>query len=610
MNILGFLAPVVMFAILIAIVVAVIVAARRSGEEDDEPGIGTLRRVFYYLLGFIGLGVAASGLSLLIATIIEPLFGGNVIVASQNRLALALALTLGGTPIWLFLWGRAQQSLREYPVEARTLSRKLYLYLVLGISAGVAVQSLVSVLGWAFRINADPSLNIALLIVMAGVWVFHWRADAVPGAKSERGIAGFMPRLYVYVTALYGLALLASGSALLLYRYQMGAYEALLQTPILGTHDLGLWSRAVREHLSMALVGGVWWWTHWRLLAGSDRQGGLRQVYLYIFAVFGGAVTVVVSAAMLLYGFLFWLVRVPGLETASEHFRFMPGVTAGLVVGAALWGYHYAVIKEELPGSEPRFIGVRRVYEYLVSAVGLGTLAVGLVIAFASVLGQLVPRPPALVVTPDEWKKSMVLALTLITVGAPLWGYFWFGVQREAGADPIVERGRLSRRVFIYAVFGIALLLTLGNLSNLLFTLLRDLLNSSLGSQSFQDARWFSASLLMAGAVSVYYGLVMGEDRRARDSAALVTATSLVARKRVTALVPAGGQDLVRAVEAGLGYSVTWWRASDGAGAMPVVSQEDLRTLPARIAQAPSDRVLLLIDTSGVRVLPYDKGPA
>ena len=598
------LAPIGFLLLLIVIIAVIVAAARRQGDEEEESGIGTLKRVFYYLLGFIALGVTATGLSLLLSTLIEPLFDKAVIVTGEHRLALALALTLVGTPIWLYLWQRAQRATQEFPAEARSLGRLFYLYLILGIAAAAGATSLVTVLRWAFGANDDPSLALAILLVMTGIWLFHWRA-ADPVANPSRGVAALMPRLYIYLTALYALVMFAAGTGLVLYRFLLEAYEAIAQTPILDTEATRLWSRGMRESLSIAMVGGLWWWAHWFWMGRRDIQPGLRQVYLYIFAVFGGAVTVVVAAAFLIHGILVWVVDAPGLDTAGEHFRFLAVVISGLVVGSALWGYHYAVIREEAQGAEGRFIGARRGYQYLVAAVGLATLAVGLVIAFGVGIGVLLPHDSSLLTT-DDWKRPLTLAITLVTVGTPLWWYYWSQVQHEATAAPIEERTRTSRRVFIYAVFGIALLLTLGNLSALLFVVLRDLLEGKLTLESVHESRWFMGSLLMAGAISIYYGFVLREDRRVLAGAApAVTAVSSAARKRVIAISSAEGRDAVRRVEAALGYPVTWWQALDSAPGLPALADSDLVPLPDRIALAPGTRVLLLIDSNGVRVLPY-----
>ncbi|MBF8299423.1 MAG: hypothetical protein HW397_472 [Dehalococcoidia bacterium] len=436
---LGFLAPGLFLVLLVAVIAVIVAASRRQGDDEEEgPGIGTLKRVFYYFLGFVALGVAAAGLSLLMSTLLGPLFVDKLIVDSGSRLALALALTVVATPIWMYLWARSQHAVVEYPAEARSLGRQFYLHLILGITAAVAAGSVVSILQWSFGINEDPSLAMSVLLIMAGIWFFHWRA-ARGGGLPNKGISVLMSRLYIYVTALYALVMLAAGTGIVLYRSLLEAYEGVLHTPLLGLDTVQFWSRGMRESLSFAVVGGVWWSAHWLLMARGNQQSGLRQVYLYLFAVFGGALTVVVSTALLLHGTLQWLVGAPGLDAPAEHFRFLPSVIAGLVIGSWLWGYHHAVIKEESTGNEGRFVAARRGYQYLLSAVGLGTLAVGLVIAFGVAIGLLLPGLPTLVPTAD-WKRLITLAVT-----SSLWGLpcgVTFGVVSRRKQRPLrLKRG-------------------------------------------------------------------------------------------------------------------------------------------------------------------------
>jgi hypothetical protein len=260
----------------------------------------------------------------------------------------------------------------------------------------------------------------------------------------------------------------------------------------------------------MALVGGIWWWWHWHRVAGVDGQSEPRQVYLYLYTVLGGAVTVVVSLSILLYGLLQWAMDAPGVLAASTHFRFLPGVIAGLAVGGAIWGYHSAVIHQEAGALAGGLLAARRVYRYLVAALGLGTLATGLVLLFG------------------------------VVVGVPIWGRYWWAAQREATAHSDEERTAQSRRVFIYGVFGIAVLITLGDLSALLFVILRDLLEGELALSALQQGKWFIGALLMAGAISVYYWLIVREDREAAGEQPAKTVAQ-PRRKSVTVAVSADG---------------------------------------------------------------------
>ena len=253
-------------------------------------------------------------------------------------------------------------------------------------------------------------------------------------------------------------------------------------------------------------------------------------------------------------------------------------------------------------------LAARRVYRYLVAALGLGTLATGLVILFPVVLGVLVPEARERLAGTDWWRNPLTLAITLLMVGAPLWSIYWFGAQREVKAAGTEERTVLSRRVFIYAVFGIAVLVTLGNLSALLFMFLRDLLEGELSTQVLRDAKWSIGMLLMAGTVSVYYWLVLQEDRRAVPAAEEAPTVAPRVQKVVIALASEEARPFVKGLEARLGISIRLWQRLDPDVGAPAVTEEDLNLAQRLITEVPGDRILLIIDTSDIRVVPYREG--
>jgi len=203
----------------------------------------------------------------------------------------------------------------------------------------------------------------------------------------------------------------------------------------------------------------------------------------------------------------------------------------------------------------------------------------------------------------------VVLGITLLIVGMPMWSYYWIGLQKEVATGPTEERTALSRRVFIYGVFGIATLLVLGNLSALLFMFLRDLLEAELSLQVLQDAKWSIGILLMSGGISVYHWLVLQEDRRelpAGETPPKEETPAVVApvAKEMIALATQSAQGLVARLESQLGVPIRVWRRLDAAEA-PTVTEEELLAIRQRVIDAPGDRVLLTIDASGVSVLPY-----
>lgn len=587
------------FLVIGAIIAAVVVLVRRRGGVEDEPGIGTLRRLYYYGLSFVALMVSASGAVMLVDYVADSFGGPELLSRGATQLAMAIALTVVATPIWLFHWYLARRAIRRFPAEIRAVGRKIYLSLVLGVSAAVGASGLISLLRWLFGGDSFNGLHLAFPLVWGAVWGFHWYVAIREIPRTEFGDS--IHRAYVYVTSLYGLVLLLVGTGIILRHLFAQAYDALSSTQVLLPGEGALWNGATQNALAIFLVGGVYWWWHWHRVAQDDINSVLRQVYLHFFAILGGAVTVVVTLNILLFRALQLAFVEPG---AADQFQFLPGALAALIIGGGLWGYHRAVVKQESPRAVVGLPAAQRVYGYLLAALGLGTLATALVMLFGVMIGVIVPQAGESLVGGDWWRDPLALAVSLVLVGAPLWGFYWVGVQRAAGAS-MAERSALSRRIFIYLVLGAAVLAALGNLSAILFMFLRDLLEGQLSAQTVQDIKWSVGVMLTAGAISVYYWLIFREDRRALPSAEEPPAGAIPVRKAIIALATEAAQPLVQRLEAQLGVNVRHWQTLDPDAEVPTLTDEELRATQEEIAEAPGGRVLLTIDASGVRVVPY-----
>jgi hypothetical protein len=410
--------------------------------------------------------------------------------------------------------------------------------------------------------------------------------------------------LYVYGTSLYGLVLLLVGLGIILRQLIGQTYDAIFATQFLFSGREALWNDTSQGGLALFIVGGLFWWWHWHRASQGDEDSVLRQVYLNFFAILGGSLTVAATLSILLFRILQWALGEADPAGATEQFRFLPAALGALISGAALWGYHGAVVRQESPSGVAGSFAVRQAYRYLLSAVGLGTLAAGLVILFGVVIGVMAPQTGQELLKGEWWRNPLASAVTLLVVGAPLWGFYWSGLQRDAGAD-MVERTALPRRILIYLVLGAAVLAALGNLSALLFIVLRDLLEGQLSTQLIQEAKWSIGALLTAGSVSVYYWLVLGEDRRAMPAPEKPSTGAPPVRKVVVALATEAARPLVGRLEAQLGIPLRLWQRLDPDAEAPTLTDEDLRVIQERIAEAPGDRVLLTIDASGVRIVPY-----
>ena len=586
------------------VIYALVVALRRGADEGDvEPGIGTLRRLFIYGLALVGLAIAAQGLAMLIGGALDALAGGTVIRESDTQLALGLALTLVGAPAWVFFWLAAERSLRRHPVEQRSLSRRSYFALVRTVALLFVVFNAVPMVEWLLRVEPFEGGPWGFALVCGGVWAFHSRAAVLEPAPTTA--TRLLDRLYIYFATLVGLAMIGPGAARVLQEGLEAAYDALFLSAVVGA-SARPWSDAARTALAIAVVGGAVWWWHWLRAALRDQPSTLWRVYVFLFGVFSGLVVAVTASAVLLHGVLQWLFGVPDEPVAAAHFDFLPATVAALVVGAGSWGYHRATLRERLVTAAAESTESERVYRYLVAAVGLATLAAGLVALFAVTIDALAPDTAGTLRSAGWWRNALVLGVTLLAAGTPLWARYWFEAQRHVAAGAARERSALSRRSFIFGVFGVAVLVALVNLTIVLFQLFEAALESGVSAQTVQGVRWSVALLLTAGANSVYHWLVLREDQRAL-AAEEPQPAAVAPPKEVVLLVAGSGEALARELERRLGARVRVWRRLDGPEPGAVLSEAQIETLEGRIAAAAGDRVAVIVGATGdVEIVPYE----
>ncbi len=582
-------------------IVAVIVASARHGVQEPDPGVGTVRRVFLYVLALAGLATSGIGSVLLVRFLLDSAFGRAALAAEQSTLALGIALAVVGTPVWLGFWWAAHRAVREHPVERRALARKVYLYVVLAGAALTFAGGAISFLQRALGTGDFSGTPPALVVVWGSLWAYHWRLEDQEGDLTDVTIT--IRRLYVYLLALFGLALLATGAGSVLRLALDGAYRSLFGAPTLVAGAYQVWDDAMRSSLAAATVGGAFWWWHWYRAARGDIDSPLRSVYLYLFAILGGSGTVVASLSVLLYHVLQWFLGRPQTSSALDHFDVLPGLTAAIVAAAGVWGYHWSLAHHEAGAAAKSADAARRVYYYLVSAVGLVTFGVGLVMLFAVFFGVISPATgPSL--RGDLWRNPLMLSVTLLVVGGLLWLLFWRSVQGMVILRGIDERGALSRRVFIYLTFGVSVILTLVNLSIVLFSVFDTLLGGRDASRLLWDSRWSLAMLLTSGAVSGYYWLVLREDRRALATVVAVPGAPR-ARKHVTVVLNPADLPLVPRLEARLGYRLAVWQRAEERRDALAITDEELSQLERRVAAAGSEHVLIIAGPTGVQVIPY-----
>ena len=594
------LIPPTLFVILLVVAIYGIAAWRRRRVDDEaDPGIGTVRRLYFYIVSFVALMMASNGIVLLIRTLLDSAFGGPLVTSSNITVAAGISLTIIGLPLWGFHWWFMQRTVSRMPVETRSLLRKFYIYVVLGVSIGLTLNAAVELLQWAFQSRGFTAYHIGAALVWVPVWFFHWRLEQTEGQPSEDTLG--IRRLYIYLVSLAGLIMLAGGLGRTVQQLIQSGYDALVSTSVILPAGSGLWRQSVREMLAVGIVGALVWAAHWLYFARKDYGSWLRQVYLYLFAVLGGIVTILVALGLTINNVFTWFLGVSNHSDASIHFNFLPGAVAVLAVGIGLWSYHWLVAQREAEFSLYESRSAQRVYSYILSAIGLGTVSIGILALVTAVWGVLIGVFSDVIAGRDLWREPLAASLTLAIIGLPLWGYYWTKVQKSAQDPDSGDLSSLSRRVFIFGTLVVGVLSVLGSASTLLFFLLRDALGAGLDLGTLRDVRAPLSIIAAAVFFLVYYWGVYRHDRAQGPEAE--QAPPIV--KDVTMLIGAGGEDLVGRLENALGYNVRTMLWTDPDTILPDLTEEACQEVARRVGAASGSRVLIIPQDQSLRVLSY-----
>lgn len=593
------IASLLIFSILpvaiIAGTIAAVSAARREAERDNatlDDGIGSVRRLFIYVLALVGVVFAAIGVAMIISGALDAIVGDTLLLDRRQGLALALAFTLVGTPAWLLFMLLAQRSVRAHEVERRSQARRLYF----GVTRSVAL----AIVAWNAVEAGRMLLGVADvaggpwggLVAWSGVWAIHQRlATAEPPTTV---ITHLIDRFALYFGALLGLLLLLAGAIGLVAAPLSEAYDRAFRANIVSG-----WDRDLRASLVVLLVGVAIWGAYWlRQLAARDRLTTLWRVHVFLFGALLGVALAIVPAAIMLYTALEWYAGVPGADTAVAHFSMLPDAASALILGVATWGYHRAVIVEV--GDAHERSGPERVYRYLLSAAGLVTAALGIATLIAIAAEGLAGDHADLVAAPNWWRNPLVRGVTLISVGLPLWARYWRDTQRALAAG-VEERAAPSRRVYVFATVGVAIFALLVSLTIVLYQVFQAVLAVDLSLALLREARWGLGVALTTGAIAYYHVLVLREDQ-----AALPEATATPPRARQVVLVVSGdAADLVAGLERIEGVRVRVWRRTDADGASAALSGERREALRQAVANADADRLLAIVARGDFELVPY-----
>ena len=587
-----------MFVGVIAAMVYGLLSITRRSTTSVDPGIGTVRRFYFYSVAFVAVMLAANGFALFIGQILSSISSSDVISNSRDGLALGVAFAVVGLPLWGVHWWFIRRYVREYPVEDRAILRYLYFYGVSAVSLIIGLASAIGALRWVVGVEDFDGASWGRLLVFAAVWGYHLIVIERVGTPSPETTA--IRRIYVYATAASTLSIFAFSCAQLIYLVLSIGYDALVKTETLISE--GVFSERGRGALCVAIVSGVAWVAHLYYLGDRDPNSMLRRIYLWGYSLFGGTVTVIIAMGLVVYETLEWLIGVPGQASAAFHFDFLPGAVASLIVSMGVVTVHYTVIVGDRAshGTEQQQSSYKS-YRYGLAAAGLVILVWGTSTTVALLLSAISGINVGESLAGDGSSSNVVAQIvTLVGLGASLWGYFWWQVQREmSGGDPAAINA-LPRRVFIFGVLGVGMIGLLSGVSALVFLILRAIFENDF-TDFFGTMTGPFVVLVPVLIFLPYYWLVYREDRSLLPS----QNESIARPKLVSLLVNPDATPFVTVLEKALGYKVVQLLLAEGKSDMPELEDIAFNELVRNITEAPTDNVIVVPDGQGFRVLSH-----
>lgn len=553
-------------------------------------------RLVQYAVSFVGLMVflfAVYGLVTLLLSQLIPdtrtlLTGSSV----RQQTSYYLAALIVATPLWLFFWRLVQRRIQRSAAEVQAPERHLFLALTSAIGVIAALFAIHTALRVLFSLPAEHATRQVLQDLVPALvrLVVYGSAGAIAAraAWRENRLHNPPQDLALFAASAAGLGFMAIGGLTAISGIVaeiMGAGSSFILGASAQSLTL-LWAQSAAWILS----GGALWAAVTIFLRSRAEPSFFRLPYLYVVLAASVAMTLI-SGTDLLYEILR---RAFGY---SAGWHILQDTLPWLVVGAALWLYHWAVLRgQSEPDSQDRVVPAeRRLAIAGYASIGLGMAAPAAAVLLWLVLDWLFGTHGTSLSSDQWWVDRLSAGISILAVGLVLWMPAWRLLQRAA-QDP-EERGSTERRWLVGGSTLIGALAAMGYTIAFLWTLLQALLGGGLSATTSSNLFKFLGTALIALGVVAYYGFSLRADMRLSPGRW---------RARIVALIEPGGEPLLDELRrsAGRRLQVQGYLTRRAGG-----TRLDGEELAARLAAPDADRMLVVLGPDGALVYPYNQTP-
>ena len=580
----GFLIPLLFLVILV-------VVARKLFARDSHgaPNTFSIRRLFQYALLFGLLSVSATGVAGLIGRLFDI---GHVIAESRTDLARDITFSIVGIPLYLFVGRWSKRTLADDPSERRSVAWNLYLSVVSLTALVTSMTAAYGILMWALAEENFRGQQLSRLLVWGLVWMVHWQL--IQGTSREEE-----SRAHYIFGSLIGLGTISVGFGSL--------FSSVAQLLVADSEKSILIesSNPTMRAISLVIVGLPVWYQYWLQVAHNLKRELIWFSYVLLVGVAGGFIAFVASTSVVLYDTLVWFFGDATSTISSQHFNDSLSAVGSGIVGLAVWWYHADIVKDSRESERSE---VRRVYEYIISGISLIAAAAGLMMILVAIFESITPGE---VVSTTSSTNTLLLAVTLIFVGAPVWWFFWNRIESHVAIDGH-EQSSPTRRIFLLMLFGVSSVAAVISVLTGVFLFLDDVLNSQLGTETLRQMRYALSILIANAAIGWYHWSIYRHER----------SISVRKPKREKFIVLVGPHDasLVEEVQREVGGKVQLWdsqmpSASDEHGDKKVDSNSkvdgqllwDKKAVLDLIASIEADEVMILNEKRKLKAIPFHR---
>jgi len=523
----------------------------------------SIRRLFHYSLLFFSVVIAGVGVAGLLGRTLDF---GKVIAESRTDLARNLSFTIVGIPLTYLFARWSNRNLRDDPSERTSFAWHAYLTIASITSLAIALFGLHDTLSWAIGNDPYRGSAISQFIIWSGIWILHLRLSSHVGdANRPQYLIGSGIGLSIIAVGLGGLI---GNSLEQLINVNQEVLSIERTNPI------------VNSAITL-LMGLPVWLIYWYRGALTFTRDFLWHAYVFLAGIAASFITLVVGLSVAIYDTLVWFFGDTGRDSAAQHFFGTASALGAAASGLAIWSYHRSLLAEDRSRTE-----LRRIYEYIVSGVSLIAASLGILTIIVAAIESITPSD---ISAGKEGANSLILAVTLLLVGAPIWWFFWNRVEHEVLKSQ-EDLASPTRRIFLLMLFGVSGVAAVISLISGIFLIFDDILNSEFGMNTLRDTRFVIGILLTNAAISGYHWAIY---RSEKD-----VAVEIFQKGRNITLVGPADEHIAQLLKEQIGGHIQLWVSPDSGTPWNLTELVDL------IDGTEGKEILVINEKKNLRALP------